>query len=44
MKDKEEDIIDTNFGSYCCDERMILSPSGICYECLICGAWEYSSS
>jgi len=39
----EEEEID-EYGSYCCGERMVLSSSGICYECLICGSWEYSSS
>lgn len=31
-------------GSYCCGKRMVLAPSGIVYECLNCGAWEYSDS
>jgi len=31
-------------GSYCCGKRMVLAPSGIVYECLKCGSWEYSSS
>lgn len=31
-------------GSYCCGVRMSLAPSGIVYECLECGGWEYSSS
>ncbi len=35
---------DEGEGSYCCGKRMILAQSGICYECLSCGGWEYSSS
>jgi hypothetical protein len=31
-------------GSYCCGKRMTLAPSGIVFECLKCGNWEYSSS
>ena len=34
---------DDGDGSYCCGKRMVLAPSEICYECLNCGAWEYSS-
>ena len=39
MLDEEE-----GDGSYCCGKRMILASSGIVYECLKCGGWEYSSS
>ena len=35
---------DEGGGSYCCGKRMVLAPSEIVYECLKCGAWEYSSS
>jgi len=35
---------DEGDGSYCCGKRMVLAPSGIVYECLKCGGWEYSSS
>ncbi len=35
---------DVGGGSYCCGKRMVLSESEICYECLKCGHWEYSSS
>ena len=31
-------------GSYCCGKRMVLAPSGIVYEYLNCGDWEYSDS
>lgn len=34
---------DEGDGSYCCGKRMVLAPSGIVYECLKCGNWEYSS-
>lgn len=34
---------DEGEGSYCCGKRMVLAPSGIVYECLKCGGWEYSS-
>lgn len=30
-------------GSYCCGKRMVLAPSEIVYECLNCGAWEWTS-
>lgn len=39
MLDEEE-----GDGSYCCGKRMVLASSGIVYECLKCGGWEYSSS
>jgi hypothetical protein len=35
---------DKGDGSYCCGKRMVLAASGIVYECLKCGGWEYSSS
>ena len=35
---------DDGEGSYCCGKRMVLAPSEIVFECLKCGAWEYSSS
>lgn len=31
-------------GSICCGKHMIISENGLVYECLKCGAWEYSSS
>lgn len=32
-------------GPVCCNGvRMSMAPSGICYECLECGGWCYSSS
>lgn len=42
----EWDLLDEQEGegSYCCGKRMVLAPSGIVYECLKCGGWEYSSS
>jgi hypothetical protein len=39
-----ENIEHEGDGSYCCGVRMSLAPSGIVYECLECGGWEYSSS
>lgn len=36
--------VDEGEGSYCCGKRMVLAPSGICYQCLNCGNWEHSSS
>ena len=41
MKNTETEAIE---GPLCCGENMILAPSGICYECLACGNWCYSSS
>lgn len=35
---------DEGDGSYCCGKRMVLAKSGIAYECLNCGSWEYSDS
>lgn len=35
---------DEGGGSMCCGKRMVLAPSETVYECLNCGAWEYSSS
>lgn len=41
-KDKEkEDVVE---GSDCCGQPTVLSPSGIVFECLICGGWYYASS
>ena len=35
---------DEGDGSYCCGKSMVLAKSGIAYECLNCGSWEYSDS
>ena len=42
MENTETEVIAD--GPLCCDENMVLAPSGICYECLKCGNWTYSSS